>query len=212
MMEADKPIEAIEAILARNKFYKDSYRMVTIGLIGSSIILMMLIGLIFYMITHPPAPRYFATTNDGKRLIIVPLDQPNLSTSQILQWADTAAIAAYTYSYSNWRKQLQDLSEYFTPEGWRDFINALDSSNNLDAVKSKKLIVSANTTGPAVLVKEGLFNGRYAWKVQVPLLVSYQNSRQFTQQSILATLVIVRIPTLTSERGVAVVQLIASEQ
>lgn len=212
---ADEQVSAIEAVIARNKFYKDSYRLVTIALMACVLILFMLIGTIIYLINHPPAPRYFATTNDGRIMQIVPLEQPNLTQSQLLQWANTAAIAAYTYSFSNWRKQLQALSDYFTPEGWQQFITALNASNNLDAVRSKKLIVSAETTGPAVLVKEGLFHDRYTWKVQVPLLVTYQGGSgdsQFTQQSLLITMVITRLPTLTSMRGVGVIQLIAHEQ
>ena len=209
---ADEQVSAIEAVIARNKFYKDSYRLVTIALIASVIILCMLVTTIIYMINHPPAPRYFASTNDGRIMQIVPLDQPNLTQSQLLQWANTAAIAAYTYSFSNWRRQLQALAEYFTPEGWQQFMTALNASNNLDAVKTKKLIVSATTTGPAVLEKEGLFKGRYTWKVHIPLLVTYQGANnQFTQQSLMITMIITRLPTLTSVRGVGVTQLIASE-
>lgn len=210
---ADEQVGAIEAVIARNRFYKGNYHLVMIALIFSVAIFFALISIIVYMINHPPAPRYFASTNDGRIMQVVPLDQPNLTQSQLLQWGNTAAIAAYTYSFSNWRKQLQGLSDYFTPEGWQRFIGALESSNNLDAVKSKKLIVSANTTGPAELIREGLFEGRYTWKVQVPLLVTYQGANnQFTQQSLMITMVITRLPTLTSTRGVGVMQLIASER
>lgn len=207
------PGNAIEAVLLRNQFYKSNYHMVIIALFISVVVLFISIGSIIYLYTHPPAPRYFATTNDGLIMQIVPLDQPNLTDSELLQWANMAAIASYTYNYINWRKQLQALSDNFTPEGWKLFINALNASNNLEAVKAKKLVVSAVATGAAVLVKEGLLDGRYTWKVQVPILVTYQGGRnQFTQQALVITMVIVRLPTLTSTRGVAIVQLYATEQ
>jgi len=208
----EKSVDAIEAVITRNHFYKHSYRLVTLALIVCVLIFAGLVATMIYMISHPPTPVYFATTNDGRTLDIVPVEQPNMSESEVLQWASTAAIASYTYSYSNWRRQLQGLAEYFTPEGWREFIDALTASNNLEAVKAKRLIVSAAPTGAAVLVKQGIFLDRYTWKVQIPLLVTYQNATQFTQQSLMLTMLVVRIPTLTSVRGVAVSQLIATEQ
>jgi intracellular multiplication protein IcmL len=89
-------------------------------------------------------------------------------------------------------------------------MDQLQGSNNLDAVTSKKLIVSAVATGAPVILVQGLMDNRYAWKVQMPMLITYQSASEFSQQSVVVTLVITRVSTLTSARGVGIVQFVVS--
>jgi intracellular multiplication protein IcmL len=202
--------DAIAVVGLRNEFYRDNHRKTVWLLFLCVFIIVILGGGLVYIVTHPPQPQYFATTIDGRVTPLVPLDQPNMSTSALLQWANTAAIAAYTYDFVTYRQALQAASEYFTPDGWSAFMDALTSSNNLDAVTSKKLIVSAVATGAPVVLAQGLLEGRYSWKVQMPMLVTYQSASQFSQQSVLVTMLITRISTLTSARGVGIAQFVVS--
>lgn len=202
--------DAIEAVRLRNEFYRDNYRKVVGALLISILIIFVLVGGVVYVVSNPPAPQYFATTSDGRIIPLVPLDQPNLSDAALLQWANTAAIAAYNYNFINYRQALQDASQYFTPEGWQAFLDALKSSNNLDAVIAKKLIVSAVATGAPVILEQGPLMGKYSWKVQMPMLVTYQSASQFSQQNVTVTMLIARVPTLTSVRGIGIAQFIVS--
>lgn len=202
--------DALVAVTLRNEFYRDSYRKVMIALLLCIFIILSLIGAFVYIITHPPAPQYFATTTDGRITPLVPLDQPNLSQSALLQWANTAAVAAYTYNFVNYRQALQEASNYFTPDGWSGFLSALKDSNNLDAVLSKKLIVSAVATGAPVVLGQGLLDGIYSWKVQMPMLITYQSASQFSQQSVTVTMLITRISTLNSARGIGIAQFVVA--
>ncbi|MCK1862760.1 DotI/IcmL/TraM family protein, partial [Legionella pneumophila] len=44
-------------------------------------------------------------------------------------------------------------------------------------------------------------NGRYSWRVQMPILVTYQSASEFTQQNNVVTMLITRVSTLNSPRG-----------
>lgn len=202
--------DAVEVVKLRQTFYQDNHKKVVWLLLLSVFIILVLSGSLVYVIANPPKPKYFATTVDGRIMPLVPLDQPNLSVSALLQWANTAAIASYTYNFVNYRQALQDASEYFTPDGWTAFMNALTSSNNLDAVTSKKLIVSAVATGAPVVLAQGLLENTYAWKVQMPMLVTYQSASQFSQQSVTVTMLITRISTLNSAHGIGIAQFVVS--
>ncbi len=206
----DNPQDAVETVTMRNLFYKDGARKIQIALLLAIVIIFLQIAGLIYVVTHPPEPKYFATSTDGRIMPLVPLSQPNLSKSALLQWASTAAISAYTYDFINYRQALQAASEYFTPEGWNSFMEALDSNNNLKAVIAKKLIVSAVVTGAPVVVQEGLLDSRYTWKVQMPMLVTYQSASQFSQQTLTVTMLITRISTLSSARGIGIAQFIAT--
>jgi intracellular multiplication protein IcmL len=202
--------DALAAVKLRNEFYRDSHRKVISALLLSVVIIIALGSALTYLVTHPPQPQYFAISSDGRLTPMVSLDQPNISQSALLQWANTAAIAAYTYNFVNFRQELQAASEFFTPDGWKAFLDALNRSNNLSAVTTKKLVVSAVATGAPVILQEGILNGVYAWRVQMPMLVTYQSASQFSQQAVTVTMLINRIPTLNSARGIGIAQFVVS--
>ncbi|HAT5919552.1 TPA: type IV secretion protein DotI [Legionella pneumophila] len=201
--------DALTVVALRNKFYKDSQRKVILALLIAIVVNVVLASLVVYMITHPPAPKYFATSINGRITPLFPLDEPNQSDSAVLQWANQAAIAAFTYNFVNYRDELQASSGFFTAEGWDQFLGALEQSNNLDAVKAKKLVVSAVATRAPIILQKGVLNGRYSWRVQMPILVTYQSASEFTQQNNVVTMLITRVSTLNSPRGIGISQFVA---
>lgn len=202
------PEDALIAVAMRNSFYRDGQRKVMIVLLLSILCNVVLAGILTYVLTHPPAPKYFATSINGRITPLFALDQPNQSDSAVLQWANQAAIAAFSYNFVNYRTELQASSGFFTAEGWDQFLKALEESNNLIAVKAKKLIVSAVATKAPVILQKGVLNGRYAWRVQMPLLVTYQSASEFSQQNNVVTVLISRVSTLNSPRGIGISQFI----
>lgn len=203
--------DALQVVKVRNEFYRDNYRKVVAALLISFFIILVLAAALCYIVTNPPAPRYFATSNDGRIIPLIPFTEPNLNNATLLAWSNMAASAAYSYNFVNYRQALQEAgANYFTPEGKQMFFAAIKSSNNLQAVIAKKLIVSAVATGVPVILEQGILAGRYTWKVQIPMLVTYQSASQFSQQAITVTMLIVRVSTLTSPRGIGITQFIAS--
>jgi intracellular multiplication protein IcmL len=202
--------EVLTQVKLRNEFYRDNYRKIVGALLICIFIIFILIGGITYIITNPPQPQYFATTTNGRIIPLVPLDRPNLSSAALLQWANMAAISVYTYDFVSYRQALQAASDYFTPEGWQNFMQALQSSNNLNAVLAKKLVVSAVATGAPVILQQGLLFGTYTWRVQLPVLVTYQSASEFSQQTVTITMLITRVSTLTTPKGIGIAQFIVS--
>lgn len=202
--------DALTVVSLRNDFYRDSYRKVMVILLISVLLNVGLGATLYYIISHPPMPKYFATSINGRITPIFSLDQPNQADSALLQWANQAAIASFTYNFVSYRKELQAASEFYTAIGWQEFTRALESSNNLAAVKAKKLIVSAVATSAPVILQKGLLNGRYSWRVQMPLLVTYQSASQFTQDSYLVTMLIQRVSTLNNPRGIGISQIVVA--
>ena len=105
---------------------------------------------------------------------------------------------------------MQRVQNNFTPDGWKYFEEALKGARTLETVLAKKLVVSAVATGAPVILEQGVINGRYAWKVQMPLLVTYQSPNEQTQQPIVVTMVVSRVPTVNTPRGIAIVSFVAA--
>jgi intracellular multiplication protein IcmL len=202
--------DMIEKVLLRNEYYRDGQRRIVIALMVSLMINVLMSLLLGYIFTHPPMPKYFATSVNGRITPLFPLDEPNQSDSAVLQWANQAAIASFTYNFVNYREELQASSGFFTAEGWQQFLDALQQSNNLAAVQAKKLIVSAVATRAPIILQKGILNGRFSWRVQMPILVTYQSASEFTQQNNVVTILITRVSTLNSPRGIGIAQFVVA--
>jgi len=203
--------DAVELVRLRNNFYRDNYRRLVGALLVLLVAIIMLIGTVLYQIMNRPEPRYFATTVDGRIMQLFPLSEAMLSPGELLQWAHRAAIAAYTYNFVSYRDAMQQLQNQFTPDGWRYYEDALRVSRNLEMVIAKKLVVSAVATGTPVILDQAVIDGRYSWKVQIPLLVSYQSPNEQTQKPVIAMMIISRVPTVDMPKGIAIVSFVVTE-
>jgi intracellular multiplication protein IcmL len=201
---------SLETVMNRQNFYRDGYRKMIIIVLGLLIANVSMAGLLFYMRSHQAPASYFATSADGRITRLYALSEPIVSISALLEWSRSAAIAAYSYDFVHYRKQLQGASEYFTSEGWQKFVTALKDSGNLQTVLSKKLVATAVPTGSPVLLNRGVINGRYSWKVRLPMLVTYQSQSQTFQQPLMVTMMVARVPNVNDPKGIAIVQFIAS--
>lgn len=200
--------DALAMVYLRNEFYRDNYRRIVVILLLSMLINLGLGVILYWMYSHPPEPKYFATSINGRITPLYPLNEPNQSDSAVLQWANQAAIASYSYNFVNYREELQSASEFYTSGGWEAFLKALQGSNLLNAVRAKKLIVSAVATRAPVILQKGVIGGYYSWQVQMPVLVTFQSASEFTQQTNVVTMLIRRVSTLNQPRGIGISQIV----
>lgn len=204
--------DALEVVQLRNNFYRDSYHKIVIALFVELLVIIFLTIALVLLLAQKPVPKYFAATDSGRIIALIPLDRPNLSDKALLQWTSEAVVSLYSYNFVNFREVFQVNRNYFTAPGWRSFMQALDASKNLDTVKAKKLIVSAVLTGAPVIVNQYVLDGRYTWAIQMPLLVTYQGSSDRINQNFILTLKIQRISTLDNVYGVGIAEFVAQQK
>lgn len=201
-------MDALAAIYKRNAFYRRMQHHLAVVFLLSIITNILLMAVAVYQHRNPPAPRYFPISINGKILPLYPLDQPNQTDDSVISWATEAAVAAFSYSYVNYREELQASSGFFTADGWKLFLRALEDSNNLEAVKEKRFVVSARVVGVPKVLDKGFLGERYTWRIQIPLQVTYQNADEYTQQYNLVTLLVTRESTLNAPRGIGIAQFV----
>lgn len=138
-----------------------------------------------------------------------PLDTPIFTDNYIMKWSNEAALKTFTYDYTNYKSNLESTSHYFTPDGWKAFMQSLKSSGNIDAVITKKLTVSAVSTAAPKIIQQGIENHRYVWHVVMPITVVYSSkTKPEVKQTLLAQLVILR--TDETANGIGITQYIAT--
>ena len=196
--------EGLKLVLLRNEFYRDNYRKAAMAFLLLIILNAILAAAVFYKMTHPAKPQYFAITDDGKIISLYALSDPMLSNDKVLQWSTVAARKAFALDFLHWREQLQDASNYFTPDGWKYFLTALQQTNNLKTLADLKMVSDATITGAPELLENSVLDGHYAWKIQLPLMVTYQNAERTIPQPTLVTMIVIRMPVEENPDGVAI--------
>lgn len=206
--------DALVLVLKRNRFYRRQYFLALGAYVLSVLVIIVLMGALIFLKRNPTLPLYFATDSIGRLIQVIPVDQPNMTINEVMQWATEAVETTYSYDYVNYHYQLQSAQKYFTNYGWSNYIKALNASNNVVALKERKMIVIAHVVGKPKILAQGILSGAYAWKFSMPVLISYSlppydDKSKFTNP-LTVTLIVQRQPILQSYKGLGIVQIIGS--
>jgi intracellular multiplication protein IcmL len=168
------------------------------------------IGCMVAMYATRDKERFFIDPPQGTPVEIFPIDQPNVTSSSLINWVTQAVTSAHTIDFFHYQDNIDSMKEYFTAPGYADFTQGL--SETLKRITTEKLIVSAVATDTAVILQEGIMNGIYSWRIQVPLLITYQGaSTNSTKQKVASSILVTRVATNIAPKGIGIAQLIDSE-
>jgi intracellular multiplication protein IcmL len=206
--------DAQAMIFLRNAFYRRLHYFALSAFLLSLVVIAVLAWVVMYLVENPTPPLYFATDNVGRLIEIIPVDRPNMPTEEVIDWVVEAVEASYTYDFVNYRQQLQGVQRYFTTYGWTRYREALRASNNIIGLTQRKMIFTASVIERPKVIAQGLLGGAYAWKMQMPLLVTYMlppyDDQAKFSNPLMVTVVVQRQSVLEGYKGLGLVQLIGA--
>lgn len=206
--------DPIELILQRNLFYRKLH-FLALGVFGLTLFVnVFLMGILYYIHSNPVESLYFPTDDDGRLLTIVPLTKPNMTTDEVMAWTIEAVQAAFSYDYVNYRMQLQSAQKYFTNYGWNKYMDAIKANNNLLAITQRKMVAVATVVGQPKIITQGILSGAYAWKFEMPVLVTYlsppYDDKSKFSNPLNLTVIVQRQSVLQSYKGLGILQIVAN--
>lgn len=205
-----QPYDVMTLVFKRNAYYRKLY---LYALSTCVLGLLAIVGLFFTLIAIvriPRSPLYFPTNAAGELINEMPLNQPNMPIEQVKAWVTDAVEASSTLNFINYRAQLQHLAGYFTDYGWSTFKRALNNEGTIQAVTTRRWLMTAHVSGEVTVEQQGLLRGHYAWKFSMPLLVTTSgppyddHTKGFTPLRV--TVIVQRQPLLQSHQGLGIVQ------
>ena len=204
--------DALALIFKRNSFYRRQYLLVLAANILALFAIIVLVLVLFFIIKYPQSTFYFAIDNTGHLLENTPVDEQNMTEADVFAWTVKAIESANSFDYINYRAQLENARKYFNDYGWINYKRSIDEANNLTAIIQRKMITIARVVDRPKVLKVGLLQGAYAWKLQMPMLITYwsppyDNKNKFSN-SLDVTVVVQRQPVLQSYQGLSIMQLI----
>lgn len=114
------------------------------------------------------------------------IEQPLLFT-----WVKNATLQSFNFEAATLDKQMTDLKNCYTDQGWQGFNDALQKSGNLESIKTQQLSVTSQLDGEPALVE----TKNNQWKLSLPIQVTYQNSKDKITQNLNVALTIGRKPS-----------------
>ena len=197
-------------VLERNAFYRDGYKKVFTIFLALLALDGVLFGLNVYVAFTPPPPQYFPATSDGRIIEGHSLTDPIVTDDYVLQWSVDAMRNAMNLDYLHWRDQLESASQYFTPDGWNSFKEALQKTNNLKSLVAFNAVSNVTVTGSPEVAETAVVSGHYAWKIEVPIVWTYQADKDHTfNMPMKITMIVLRMPAEEYPQRIAINNLIA---
>jgi intracellular multiplication protein IcmL len=80
----------------------------------------------------------------------------------------------------------------------------------LKKIVTEQYVTSAVVTGTPVIIATAVIRGEYTWKLQVPVMVTYNHGSQQTTQNFIWTVVLQRMNNNNSNQLLGIAQLIES--
>ncbi|MBM4211255.1 MAG: type IV secretion protein DotI [Gammaproteobacteria bacterium] len=201
--------DAFQTMVLRNEYYRDGFRKLVLAIIAAIIALIAALGALYYQVTHPPEPRYFATSPNGMIVPVYPLNLRVFTNAELLEWATEVVMRSFSYDFVNYRTQLQDVAKNFTGLGWRRFRDAIQQSRELDTIIAQQAVMSALPGGAPIILNQGVNQGVYSWMIKIPVILKIQGPINITQP-IAVTIQVNRVSLENNPKGIAISQFVAS--
>lgn len=206
--------DALALVFARNSFYRVLHYLILGAFSLAVIVIGVLLWSFIYLQRNTTQPVYFATDNVSHLIKIIPLNVPNMTNADVAKWTVEAVQHALSFDYVNYRAQLQSSEKYFTPYGWTQYMTAIRANNNLVAITRRRMIAIAMAVQPPKLLVQGILGGAYAWKFQIPILMTYMlppfDDKSKFANSLQVTVIVQRQQVLKGYKGLGIVQIIAN--
>ncbi len=185
-------------------------------LISCALILAGLMAVTFWRVRHPEEPKYYQVAiNAAGQKQYIPLQFLNgriFSREMLLLWVQEVVADVYTFNGVTYQQKFRNLlSADFTPDGAASFRKALEDSQLLKQVTTQQLNLTGIVSGQPVILKQGFLLGHYSWKVQMPVLLTFESANNITNKQIIVTVLAVAVPSTQSPNTVAIDQFWSQE-
>lgn len=208
----EKQLDVMEVVSLRDDFYRDGFHVIwlSIGLTVGAIGLLIIVSLYFFL--HQVLPIRFPVYDGFRVQGDIPIDKPYLSIADLLQWVSEAMPDILSIDFVTYDQYTKEFEHYFTSTGWEKYNAVANIFINHDDIMKNKYFVSATAASAPVILNQGIIDGKYAWWIQMPINVSYSSVVQGEMHNtkLIAQTLVVRVPTLTNLKGIAIENLIVT--
>lgn len=210
-------------ITARNKFYITNLRFLIV------IWLLLLVTIIFFIIvtTYSTIREvnafYVQAKLNGQQILAEDIRKPELdgkeiTDQEVVEWVLKAIPSIYNYSFNDGSGNFRDIVGYFTPSGYKAYVNAVKKSKLLETIAATGTVSLGVGCGnkPSYVITKGQKAiegyGVYTWDLDIPFVSRNISAGKNTVRLGHLRIGVQRVPQLLSRNGLAIWQFIFIEE
>lgn len=201
--------EELTVVKIHEEFYRDHFRQVVLVMSLAALAIILVIATSVYLFISKPPPVTFGVAKEWRVQAPVPIDQPYLADSDVLQWVANTIPKSFDFNFLHLDEQLEDLKQYYTDNGYEIFLAQLKNRFEKQDVMKFKLFLRAEPTAAPSILNQGILSGRYAWWVQIPIKISYAGMRVKPEVKMVLQVLVVRTETTNNLTGILIDNVIA---
>lgn len=162
----------LKIVRLRNRFFFMLYRYSTLVFLSSLGCLICSFMFLFIFLRQPVPPQYIPIDEDGRYIKLEPLSKCR-DDAEVKKFMLGAIKRLYKYDYVNFADQVQDAAQFFTTDGWGEYLDEYSRSKTLFAVKENKWIVTVQPNSVPTIIKNEIIDGVCSWDAKTDIQVSY---------------------------------------
>lgn len=202
--------DALQLVTLRNHFYRDNFRRMAFILLCSVLLNIILVAVLLFTDASRPKPLYFATTNSGQLIALASQDNPIMTDQAVIAWVNSVVPQVFSLDFLNYKSELNRSHQFFTDYGWNQFSQAFQPT--IQQIITQQYVTSAAPSDVPVIVGKGVINGVYTWRVQVPLIVTFQKGGQEEVKNVVWSLIVQRVNNNDSNQLLGISQVVQTDQ
>lgn len=201
-----------EAQLLEKGMRQENERFLYPLLIGLASYAVLSIFVACFLLFKPVQYRYINTHCDGRIFQNIPVDVAGTSGYgnhfNVENWVSHALERSLMVNSLNYPKDfVRDKSEFFTDEGWRNFLGVLRDSGVMDQLDNHQMVLVPHLIQSPIDVREGVFtNGHYGWVKTVGLSIDFAGEN-VNQIVLHLEVIIIRTDMNTDPSGLKIAQI-----
>jgi len=126
----------------------------------------------------------------------------------VVQWATDKITNCFNYNWVDYKDVTDKAKQYFTSQGYGHYLKSLKDSGSTESVLKNKLILQVKPNGPGKILKQGIYQGKYAWQISLPLNFTYYGISETIPRKATVVVLVSMASKVEYTDGLAIEQLI----
>jgi intracellular multiplication protein IcmL len=202
--------DGLNVVVLENNYYRDRFGKVIFVICLILVAILFLVAIAIYNYINKPPPVTFHVAEEWRVMAPVPKDQPYLTNPEVLQWVSIVIPAAFNVDFLQLDAQVAKNKQYFTDNGYQVYLNQLNNYVDRTMLQSDKMFVHSKPTSAPLIVDKGVLIDRYAWKVQMPINISYAGTKKIPEVNLMLQVLVVRTDTSNNLTGILIDNIIVN--
>ncbi len=133
-------------------------------------------------------------------------DAPSLSHQKIQMWLSKALTRSLSFNFANADDVINSSSEYFTPDGYVSYVNALNFSKYKENIVKSRLVSNLTVTSDPIYTMSPVQQGENTvWQgIETKALITYTGASTPLTKKVIITAELIQSPTWKTPQGLVI--------